>query len=75
MDRRYVFYGVIISLIALFAYSLYHYNREDYKWLFVAVLSYYFLKKTIDILRLKVELSNYECVRYYIPFYSYFRKE
>ncbi len=65
---------MIIISIVLFAYSLYHYNIDDYKWLFIAILSYYFLKKSIDILRIKVELSNYDCMRYYIPFYSYFRK-
>ncbi len=74
MNRKYIFYGLTMSLIILLAYSLYHFNAEQYYWLFVAVLSYYFLKKTIDILRLKTDLSNNQYLRYYIPFYSYFRK-
>ena len=73
MNKKYGLYGLIISLTSLLAISSYNYNSENYEWIFMIVTTFYFLRKTIDILRCKKTLSSSQFMKFYIPFYSYFK--
>ena len=69
---------ILLLIITIpFVFLIYYYLNfaiDDYRWIFIILIFFYVYRKSIDIISFKSNLDFKEILKFYIPFYSYFKK-
>jgi|GEM_PF-1349054 len=76
MKNKLLIYSLITIPVLLFGYIYINYFLDDYRWIFLAIAVFFFYKKMIDffVFKFKTGILNQELFKFFIPFYSSFRK-